>query len=119
MLFVQCIQPHFVGHVKSLSDEIPILMSKLPKLAGTWNGNMNHKNEGNGHFIEKGTIFKYPEELLMLCELYWNDFFCGHYQDQIPQICLDENEQEWHQPDYCIDLNNEQMVWPDHRHGSS
>merc|ERR1712154_554633 len=83
--------------------------SKLPRLAQTWHGTVQHTNAAQKERISKGTIFKYPEELLMICQLYWNDFQCGQYVHVIPEKCQEANEKQWHLPNYCIDLNNEKM----------
>ena len=91
------------------------MMSKVPKLAVTWDGHLERVNEGKRTRVQRGTIFNHVEELLMLCRVYWNDFQCGHYQSEIPQRCVDANRREWHQPTHCIDLNNQAVEWPDHR----
>ena len=106
---IKCFHPDFVGHTETMQMDIEQLMSKLPNLAKTWNGTVERKNVAQRERISKGTIFKYPEELLMICELYWNDFQCGHYVHVIPKICQEANEKEWHLPNYCIDLNNEEI----------
>ena len=110
-----CVQPDFVGHTETLLEDIEFMMPKVPTLAATWNGELEKVNEAKRDRIAKGTIFKYPEELLMLCKVYWNDFQCGHYGEEIPRECVEENKRIWHQPGYCIDLNNVAVRWPDHR----
>ena len=87
-------------------NDTTALISKVPKLEGQ----LKYENEGTGHLIEKGTIFKYPKELLILCQLYCNDFHCGHYV--IPELCAQRNRETWHFPMFCVDLNDKQVSWP-------
>ena len=107
---IKCFRPDFVAHVETLMDDTTNLMSKLPELAATWDGTLKFNKEGGSHWIEKRTIFKYPKELLMVCEIYWNDFQCGNYIDDIPQMCVDANKRLWHMPNYCIDINNNRIL---------
>ena len=101
-----------MGHTESLRNDMAVLVSKIPELDGP----LKFENSAKEPLIMKGTVLKYPKELLMLCELYWNDFYCGHYQDEIPEICEEANERQWHMPCHCITLNKELMKWPDHRY---
>ena len=112
---LKCFRPDFVGHIETFLNDTALMISKLPKLAATWDGHLERTNEGKKSKIEQGTIMKYKEEMLLLCNVYWNDFQCGHYAKQIPAECIEANRRWWHQPPYCIDLNHRAVRWPDHR----
>jgi hypothetical protein len=116
---VKCLRPDVVGHTETLQNDVAFTLSQVPKLDVVWSDIVSKANSAPIKVIEKGTILNHREELLLLCKVFWNDFQCGHYQNKIPQECQEENEREWHQPDHCIDLNNQRVEWPDHRESMS
>ena len=72
----------------------------------------NNNHDHSKDRIQKNILYKYPEAMQTICELYWNDFYCGGYEASIPDECHVANEREWHIPKFCVDLNNVRVQWP-------
>jgi len=115
-LSAMCFAPDFVAKVENIQKDSEALMSRLPLLASTWNGKVKKSNANPNErmLVKKGTLLENRVKLLMVCKLYWNDFMCGHYLDEVPAACLEENNNKWRLPLYCVDLNNQRRRWPDH-----
>lgn len=111
---ITCFKPNFVGKTETLHEDIRWIIDNK-KLGNNSNYtriqsiiyNQSHATKDTQ--IAHNTTYKYKTELLLLCKLYWNDFFCGNYS--VPMICNKENEENWHFPSYCVDLNSNAMSW--------
>eukprot|EP01084_Bolivina_argentea_P204754 349726_1 len=105
-----CFVPNFIGTVEHFMDNIHFI-NKEDKLNIKIKDNifnMTHTTKHN--LIQKGVTYKYLHALLLICQIYWNDFICTYYN--IPSECKDLNEKYWHFPDFCSNVQHEQVEWP-------
>eukprot|EP01083_Nonionella_stella_P094838 266191_1 len=112
---IACFIPSFVGRMETLPDDIHWIQEHgiIPgNNTDHFNKILALKHTTHRINVEKGTIYKYPDELLLICKIYWNDFFCAYYTDKIPIQCQKMNDNVWHFPTYCVDLNGKRVSWP-------
>eukprot|EP01083_Nonionella_stella_P096328 270747_1 len=112
---ITCFIPTFVGRTETLHHDISWIRDH-----GIFPGNntehfnkiLTTTHKTNHNKVERGTLYKYEDELLLMCKVYWNDFFCAHYTDKIPVQCQQMNDMVWHFPKHCVDLNGNKVLWP-------
>merc|ERR1711971_287382 len=86
---VFCFEPTFVGKVATLMDDMHWMERHILRQLGLGedaneSSVINESVYALTHAtprqkVPRGTIFKFEYALFVVCKLYWNDFWCGHY----------------------------------------
>ena len=110
---IKCFIPSFVSQIERLQDDIQWIQDHDILGANTEKHFMRLRDASHvteTKRVERGISYKYKNALFQICQMYWNDFYCGHYQ--VPIECEQENDKVWHLVKHCMDLNDKLISWP-------
>lgn len=121
---VTCFEPTFVGKVETLDCDLEYIFNNDNEMLGyTINDKNKKKIESNTHktpVLEKWSINPKKDiekfdldTLLLICQIYWNDFQCFKNYYDIPKQCVEYNKKYNVWKKECVDLKNVPWQWPD------
>ena len=120
-----CFDATFVGNVETLTCDLEYLVNNTnnnnilgfnmspKKKKDILTSQHSTKTTSKWHIDPNVDIEKFDlETILIICEIYWNDFQCLKSYYKIPIQCLKHNKKYKVWNEYCIDLNSQYWHWP-------